>query len=96
MNYEKLLAWVKDLQSGLYINCVYCGYRYGPNDKEIPADMLRRHVAGCIQHPMGKLVRACKTVLVELDQKATYAGRLSASEAMIRRQLTQAVKQAES
>jgi len=35
--------WVGDLQSGMYVNCVYCGHRYGPAD-EIPtsmADVLR-------------------------------------------------------
>jgi hypothetical protein len=27
----ELVAWVNDLQSGMYINCVYCGHRYGPS-----------------------------------------------------------------
>ena len=25
-----LRQWIDDLQSGMYINCVYCGHRYGP------------------------------------------------------------------
>ena len=27
---KRLRAWIRDLQSGLFVNCVYCGYRYGP------------------------------------------------------------------
>ncbi|HEC62245.1 MAG TPA: hypothetical protein ENI27_08330, partial [bacterium] len=25
---KQLKQWVHDLQSGMYINCVYCGHRY--------------------------------------------------------------------
>ncbi len=49
--------WVKDLQSGMYINCVYCGHRYGPAD-EVPASMaeaLKNHVENCPEHPMSAL-----------------------------------------
>jgi len=56
----RLEGWVRDLQSGMYINCVYCGHRYGPEDK-VPssmADMLKRHVAQCPEHPMAKCVKA--------------------------------------
>ena len=31
--------WVADLQSGLYINCVYCGHRYGPRETTPPHHM---------------------------------------------------------
>ncbi len=54
---DKLLKWVHDLQSGMFINCVYCGHRYGPND-EIPAtmaDILKEHVEQCPKHPMSAL-----------------------------------------
>ena len=49
--------WVKDLQSGMYVNCVYCGHRYGPADK-VPvsmADVLKQHIEQCPEHPMSKL-----------------------------------------
>ncbi len=49
--------WVDDLQSGMYINCVYCGHRYGPKDK-VPASMaevLKEHVEQCPDHPMSAL-----------------------------------------
>jgi hypothetical protein len=54
---DRLRAWVNDLHSGMYINCVYCGHRYGPND-EVPesmSDVLKRHVEQCPAHPMSKL-----------------------------------------
>lgn len=25
--------WISDMQAGCYINCVYCGHRYGPDDE---------------------------------------------------------------
>ena len=61
---RKLQSWVNDLQSGMYINCVYCGHRYGPND-EVPAsmaDVLKAHVEKCPKHPMFEL----KTLVEEL------------------------------
>jgi hypothetical protein len=27
---KRLREWIDDLQSGQYVNCVYCGHRYGP------------------------------------------------------------------
>lgn len=54
---ERLDKWVADLQSGMYINCVYCGYRYGPKD-EVPcsmADALKQHIETCPKHPMSAL-----------------------------------------
>ena len=54
---DKLKQWVNDLQSGLYINCVYCGYRFGP-EKNTPssmADVLKNHIEKCPNHPMSKL-----------------------------------------
>lgn len=50
-------AWVDDLQAGMYINCVYCGHRYGPED-EVPAtmaDVLKEHIEQCPKHPMSEL-----------------------------------------
>lgn len=51
------MQWVNDLQSGMYVNCVYCGHRYGPSDKTpvSMADMLKEHIERCPEHPMSKL-----------------------------------------
>lgn len=62
-----LKSWINDLQSGMYINCVYCGYRYGPNDK-IPASMaqvLKNHIEICPKHPMSEL----KLKNIQLDNR---------------------------
>ena len=60
---EELRAWVTDLQSCLFINCVYCGHRYGPANAQTPADVLRRHIASCPKHPMSELLKMCKASL---------------------------------
>jgi hypothetical protein len=68
--------WIDDLNSGMYINCVYCGHRYGPRDAmaaTIPdgtatmADALRRHIAECAAHPMSGLLAAAKYAEAVLD-----------------------------
>lgn len=53
---ERLQRWVDDLQSGLWINCVYCGHRYGPGDTTAPTmrEALYRHVAACEKHPLAQ------------------------------------------
>lgn len=50
--------WISDMQSGMYINCVYCGHRYGPADTTptSKAEMLTRHIEQCPEHPMSKLM----------------------------------------
>ena len=54
---ERLSRWVADLQSGMYVNCVYCGHRYGPGETTpvSMADALKAHVERCPKHPMSKL-----------------------------------------
>lgn len=66
---ERLRKWVDDLQSGMYINCVYCGHRYGPQDK-VPtsmADVLKEHVEQCPEHPMSKLRNRVKIGINQLS-----------------------------
>ncbi len=63
---ERLKQWVNDLHSGMYINCVYCGHRYGPNPGTpvAMADVLRAHIEQCPEHPLSK-ARAENAALVE-------------------------------
>ena len=51
---ESLRELVDDLQSGMYVNCVYCGHRYGPKETTpvSMADALKAHVESCPKHPM--------------------------------------------
>jgi hypothetical protein len=43
---ERLMQWVDDLQSGMYVNCVYCGHRYGPQESTpvTVADALKQYI----------------------------------------------------
>lgn len=54
---SKLRSWVDDLQSGMYVNCVYCGHRYGPQETTpvSMADALKAHIEQCPDHPMSQL-----------------------------------------
>ncbi len=57
-----LRQWVSDLLAGTFVNCVYCGHRYGPDD-ETPvsrSDLLTRHVAACPDHPLAKQIANAK------------------------------------
>ena len=53
----RLGKWVADLQSGMYVNCVYCGHRYGPGSTTpvSMADALKTHIENCPKHPMSAL-----------------------------------------
>lgn len=59
---ERLEQHVNDLQSGMYVNCVYCGHQYGPGEVTpvTMADALKAHIAQCPEHPMAKLVDVLK------------------------------------
>ena len=51
---KRLEQWVNDCQAGMYINCVYCGHRYGPEDKvkATMQDVLKEHIEKCPKHPL--------------------------------------------
>ena len=66
---KRLQAWVNDLMSQMYVNCVYCGHRYGPRD-EVPAsmaDILKEHIEQCPEHPMSKLRRQRDEIVRRLE-----------------------------
>ena len=67
----RLKAWVADLQSGMYVNCVYCGHRYGPGETTpvSMADALKAHIETCPKHPMSAL----KARVGELENRVVDA-----------------------
>ena len=77
---KRLEAWIDDLQSGMYINCVYCGHRYGPNSGATTKDFnmtmrksLEDHIAECPKHPLSfakKKIERLKTALAGLVGEA--------------------------
>ena len=80
---RRLKQWIDDLQSGMYINCVYCGHRYGPKD-EVPAtmaDVLKEHIVQCPAHPMSHLLKACRSAEEVLTAvRLTWDGHPEAAE----------------
>lgn len=63
MNNAQMKQWVSDLQSGMYVNCVYCGYRYGPHTEDVPREVLAQHIKVCAEHPVYHLILAARSVL---------------------------------
>lgn len=61
---ERLKQWVADLQSGMFVNCVYCGHRYGPGETTpvSMADALKAHIRECPEHPLSHALRALQAV----------------------------------
>jgi hypothetical protein len=51
---ERLRKWIDDLQSRMFVNCVYCGHRYGPEESTpvSMADVLKEHIRRCPEHPL--------------------------------------------
>jgi hypothetical protein len=64
---ERYKQWAADLQSGLYVNCVYCGHRYPPSNTPNVADALKRHIAHCEEHPMSGMRKALAAVVLALE-----------------------------
>ena len=63
---DDLRKWIADLQAGQYVNCVYCGHRYGP-EKDTPvtqAEILYAHITKCPKHPMSKIVRVGTATII--------------------------------
>lgn len=50
----QMQQWVADLLGGLYVNCVYCGHRYGPVEDTPTSNeqLLFEHIIVCPQHPL--------------------------------------------
>lgn len=77
---DQLQTWVDDLHSGMYINCVYCGHRYGPDTEEgIMSEVLHEHIKDCPKHPLSKALAEIVQLKIQMmpfqaqiDQAKTY------------------------
>jgi hypothetical protein len=67
---EELEQWVNDLQSGMHINCVYCGHRYGPGDNPDlnMRQTLEAHIAKCPRHPLSEALARIEELERERDE----------------------------
>jgi len=82
---KRLSAWVEDLQSGMYVNCVYCGHRYGPQE-DTPtsmAEVLKEHILECPDHPLSQMRREleaarklCRIAAGSIDCRCDMCGLL--------------------
>ncbi|MEG2469287.1 MAG: hypothetical protein RSB86_18090 [Comamonas sp.] len=67
---ERYRQWIRDLQSGMTVNCAYCGHSYGPSE-ETPvsmADVLKEHIEHCPEHPMAKLKVENERLAAEVER----------------------------
>jgi len=72
---DRLQQWLSDLQSGMYINCVYCGHRYGPRvgTPVAMADILKEHIEQCPKHPLSEAkaeIERLQTIVDKLPKTA--------------------------
>jgi len=75
-----LLEWIDDLHSGMYINCVFCGHRYGPDTEEgVMSDVLHEHIAVCPEHSLSEalaeieqLKKDMEPFMAQITQAKTY------------------------
>lgn len=68
---QRLRQHVDDLQAKMYISCVYCGHRYGPNDGTTAmskAKQLEAHVMQCPEHPMAALFNAAVKYMTHVGE----------------------------
>lgn len=61
---KRLEEWISDLHSNKYINCVYCGHRYGPDTVPPSREILHEHITKCEKHPL------CEALQLLKEQKA--------------------------
>ena len=67
--------WVNDLQSGMHINCVYCGHRYGPCE-ETPvsmAEVLKEHIEQCPKHPLSAMKQRAEELAGLLGEVVSFS-----------------------
>lgn len=72
----RLREWVNDLQSGMYINCVYCGHRYGPREDTPVAmsEVLKEHIRQCPEHPLAKSESQMAEIRAKLESIVCTGG----------------------
>jgi hypothetical protein len=94
---EKLQQWINDLQSGMYINCVYCGHRYGPSS-EVPAamaDVLKAHIEQCPKHPMSALKSENALLRINIERYLVKLSELDGENEKLRHEVAYWSKTAE-
>jgi chromosome segregation ATPase len=66
---KRLEKWVGDLQSGMYINCVYCGHQYPKGTPGVMQEILYEHIRKCPKHPLRKSEARVKELETDLNKQ---------------------------
>jgi hypothetical protein len=61
---KRLEQWISDLQSGMHLNCVYCGHRYGPG---VSVEVLHDHIQQCPHHPLTRVQHLLVDAMEQID-----------------------------
>ncbi len=85
-NCKTLEQWVHDCQARMYINCVYCGHRYGPDDEVAPTmqQALYGHIAKCPKHPLSAMKRRAERAEARLAHPEDAPGGPNEKEPLCR------------
>jgi len=73
-----LQQYIDDLQSEVYINCAYCGHRYGPKSSTpyTMSSLLSEHIEKCEKHPLfiaNKKIKQLEEKLSSKEKEITNA-----------------------
>lgn len=68
--------WIDDLQSGMFINCVYCGHQYGPapSTPVSMSEVLKAHIRTCPEHPLAAAERVIRAIAENEDCRYASCG----------------------
>jgi hypothetical protein len=78
---EALQQWIKDVQGKTFVNCIYCGHRYGAASTTpvALADIMKQHVAQCPKHPLSvtkKALSEARLDMIEAGLKTEHADKV--------------------
>ena len=74
---ESLQQWIRDVQGKTFVNCIYCGHRYGAASitPVALADIMKQHVAQCPKHPLSVTKKSLEEAATLLETVSINAER---------------------
>ena len=70
---KRLMKWIADLLSNRYVNCVYCGHRYGKTEDTLSSmsEVLYEHIKECEYHPLAEAREIIRILLPFIENQCT-------------------------
>jgi hypothetical protein len=67
---KRLERWINDLLAGKNINCVYCGFNFGPDEVTAATmhEQLYEHIKQCEKHPLAAALKEIEQLRAENEQ----------------------------